>query len=646
LTRAAPGSTRAAPGSTRALLARILLAGVVVVGVVIGSAGAASAHAVLQSSQPTDGERLPTAPTSVSLQFNEPVKADLGGLKVVDTNGKRVDTGTDQTTGDALTTALQRDLPDGTYVASYRVVSADGHPVKGAIVFAVGDASATDVDLSTLAPSSDSERGWNVLGDISRFLTYVGALTAAGLAFFLVFVHDGGPDARPLGQVVRLAALVGAAGTLGVTATQAALATGQGWSAVFDPAVLHQVMVESLAWSTIVVLVGLVLVVLSLETGHRGARQGLAFYGGMATTLSFVLTGHATNAPDRWVAVFSDAVHVTAAAVWIGGLVGLATVLIIRTRAAATPADTDAVVAAPVGPVTVGTTLMVAERPIARPSVDRLRGTAAIVTRFSTVALVSMVALAVAGIALAWVELGSLAALFDTTYGRLILAKLAVVAVIVVLAAYNRLRLVPQILTDIDLADDLAPADIDLTDIDLTDDRADTDPPTEADGPAITTQPDAWADDGLRHLARTVLAEALAVVVVLALTSVLVNTTPGRDASGEVSVVNQTLPVTTATPGSTLNLVVAPGQAGINALHLSYYDSHGRPVAVSGPVKIELTLPSADIGPIERDPQPAGPGHYILEDADLSPGGLWTITVVTRTSEFDQQRTAFSVKIR
>ena len=615
----APGVATGSAHRHRRWAGRVLLVLVVAMMTLLATAGAASAHAVVVATQPTDGERLPTAPTSVTIQFNEPVKADLGGLKVVDANGKRVDTGADQTSGDALTTALQADLPDGTYVASYRVVSADSHPVKGAVVFAVGDASTAAVDLNALIDRQGSDTSWNVTGDVSRFLTYAGALTAAGLAFFLVFVHDDGPDGRPIARLVRLAAVVGAVGLLGATATQAALATGRGWPAVFDTAVIHQVLAESLAWSTIVLLIGLVMVVLSLETGRRGARQGLAFYGGMATTLSFVFAGHATNAPDRWVAVFSDAVHVTAAAVWLGGLVGLTAVLVLRTRDARghgtdTPtgplatAASDPDTTTPAGdgtgsrpePVTVGTTRLVTEHPIERASVDRLRGTAGVVSRFSTVALVSVVALGLAGTALAWVELGSLGALFDTTYGQLVLSKLAVVIVIIALAAYNRFRLVPQILTDIDLADDLSrtPADQLETSPDVT--------PDEPLGEVVTAQPDEWAGDGLRRLARTVLVEAMAVVLVLAITSVLVNTTPGRDASGQVAVVNQTLPVTTATAGSTLNLVVAPGKTGINAIHLSYYDPKGRPVTVSGPVKIELTLPAADIGPIERDPLPAG----------------------------------------
>ncbi len=67
---------------------------------------------------------------------------------------------------------------------------------------------------------------------------------------------------------------------------------------------------------------------------------------------------------------------------------------------------------------------------------------------------------------------------------------------------------------------------------------------------------------------------------------------------------------------------------------------------MAGPVKVEFSLPSDDIGPIQRDALPGGSGHYLLDTTDLTIPGVWTITVITRLSEFDQQRTAFSVKVR
>src|SRR3546814_7332179 len=122
---------------------------------------------------------------------------------------------------------LQPDLPDGTYVVSYRVISADGHPVRGGSVFGVG---AGEVDAGALGrvTGDDGDRVWDVVGAFGRAFAYGGSILAAGGALFLVLVHRGGSDRARLVRVVRIAAAVGAVGSLVAQPVQAALGTGQG----------------------------------------------------------------------------------------------------------------------------------------------------------------------------------------------------------------------------------------------------------------------------------------------------------------------------------------------------------------------------------------------------------------------------------
>jgi copper transport protein len=640
-------SRRRVPRRSRLRLVVIALA--VVAGVLLVSAPAASAHAVVVSSNPADGERLATAPTAVSIQFSESISADLGGLRVVSSSGRSVDAGTDTVSGPTLSVALEPDLPDGTYVATYRVISADGHPVKGALVFAVGDASTAGVDAGSFVTGNGSDRTFEVVGAVARFLGYVGALTAAGLAFFLAFIHDDGAEARPLARVVRGAALVAVVGALGTLGSQAALATGRGWSAAVDPRVLHDVLDQTLDVATALLLGGLLVLLISLEVPRRGSRQTLAFYGGLATCVSFLFWGHSLDSPDRWLALVSNGVHLVAAALWAGGLVGLAVVLRHRTVAARAEPDvpevpgsaggTDSPVGATPNPSSSGgAPVALAVPQVADAELAELRGTASVVSRFSTMAFVSVLALWVAGGALAWIEVGSIDALTSTTYGKLVLSKLGVVVVIAAFAGYNRFRLVPEVVDEVALADDLADEDQEPTELV----RA-----ALADDPELGTHARDEARTSLRRLSRTVLVEGLLILVVLALTSVLVNTTPGRSAAATQAIANQTLPITTSTPGSTINLIVAPAKAGVsNAVHLSYADPQGRPVAVAGPVKVEFSLASEQIGPIQRDALPGGSGHWLLDTTDMTIPGVWTITVITRLGEFDQQRTEFSVKVQ
>jgi len=143
-------------------------------------------------------------------------------------------------------------------------------------------------------------------------------------------------------------------------------------------------------------------------------------------------------------------------------------------------------------------------------------------------------------------------------------------------------------------------------------------------------------------LRRAVLIEAIALVVILGITSVLVNVTPARTVvATRGRVVNQTQSV----PTGTVNLVVVPARVGDNTLHIQYADAAGKPIDVANTLTIEFSLPSADLAAISRQTAKAGPGHFIYTGPELSISGTWTVTVVARTSDFSEQRTTFSVPI-
>ncbi len=623
--------------TTRRRTVRSLVAAAVGLALLLTWTGTASAHAEVVSSSPSDGQRLTAAPSEVSILFSEPVTADLGGVRVVSASGQRVDAGETAGSGSStLSVGLRSGLGDDTYVVSYRVVSADSHPVKGSIVFTVGNGATADV--RALVAGNGGDRNFELLGWTSRLLAYAGGLSAAGLAFFLFFIFDGGDEAGELARFTRGAALVGMLGALGTAAAQAALATGKGWSGIFDLAVLQTVLTKNLDWATAVLLGGLALILLALELAGSTAQRALAFYGGLAAVLSFVMTGHPDEADNRWLAIFADAVHVSAAAVWIGGLIGLLVVLVRRGRLTRAPSPPDEYgldtpardpegPSAPVGHDAGmgpdgGVALAEAEAPPSEIALEAARGTATIVARFSTTAFVSVLALWAAGATLAWIELGSREALTGTTYGRLILVKIGIVLVVAVAAAYNRFQLVPTILDEVDRAGEAEPDD------DAT--RG------EAVGVARTA---------LRHLRNAVAFEAVAILVVLGVTAALVNTPPGRTATAQAAVVDQTQPITTGTPGTTVNLVVAPAKNGERTIHISYYDADRRPFEVSGPVSVELSLPAEQIGPIKRDAPSGGPGHFVIDSILISPPGTWQIDVVTRMGDFDEQRNTFTVPI-
>lgn len=328
------------------------------------------AHAVVVASSPAAGQVVARSPGEVWVQFNETVRGDA--LTVLDSTGQRVDEGNAELTaqGDTLRANVRPDLPDGTYVLNYRVVSADGHPVAGSIVFGVGE--RTELDPASVADLEETNSTADqITGAAVRTVTYLGSLLAAGLAAFLTFVHDGGPEKRRLAGLARIAVAAGALGALATVAFQAVVVTGQGTSALTDVDQLRRALGDGLGWATAVLLVGLAAVHVAVAVRRPLAAQALTFYGAAAVAVSFVFWGHATTAQPRVLALLADGVHVAAVLVWLGGLVGLAVVLFGRLRAVGAGQPPGATVAA----------------------------TSLVVRRFSDIAAVSATLVVVAGVA-------------------------------------------------------------------------------------------------------------------------------------------------------------------------------------------------------------------------------------------------------
>ena len=148
-------------------LRRLLLGSVGVVLLLVGMAVPASAHAQLESTSPAQSSVSSVPPTQVVLHFGEPVEIDFGSLRVLGPNGQRVDNGgTHHPAGDshAVAIPLPANLPRGTYVVAWRVISADSHPVHGAFVFSVGTASGASKP-NAVANALANQSGSAVVGN-------------------------------------------------------------------------------------------------------------------------------------------------------------------------------------------------------------------------------------------------------------------------------------------------------------------------------------------------------------------------------------------------------------------------------------------------------------------------------------------------
>lgn len=548
--------------STRQLVAALAI----LVGVLALGTTAASAHATLESSSPADGQSVLTSPSEIRITFSEAVTTISGGLSVLDADGKTVDTGNSEIVdGRTLVAPISESLSDGTYVATYRVLSADGHPVSGSLLFGVGEGA---LDRSAL-PSSNGDRLWEIIGGISRFIIYLAALVAAGVAFFLAFIHDRAEDRWRIVPFVRIGSILALFSAIGIVMSQAALLTGKGAGAVTDSTVLRDVLNQNLGWSLALLMIGLAAVHLSTDIAKKVVSQSLALSGGLAVTVSFAVWGHATELSPTAISLAANAIHATAAALWLGGLVGLVMVLSLR------------------APETV-------------------RSTAGIIGRFSLVAFWSVIALTIAGLTLTITGSdASLNSILTTTWGQLILAKIGLTLIVVLIAAWNRRKLVPSLIT-----------------------------PTE-DTSELAVR---WAT-----LLRTIRAEAVLLVAVIALTAIVVNVPPARTA---VVATTDRVDTTQRVDTGTVQLSVDPAIVGPNTVAVRYADETGQPVNVANSMSIEFSQPSAGLEPITRQVPASEPGVFVIQGNELSIPGTWTITIAVRTGDFTEQRTSFEVSVR
>ncbi len=583
----------------------------------------------MTTSSPAQGSHLSRAPHAVTIDFDQPVRPDNGGLVVLDAVGQPVQISSSHPAPATLQAALPASLGSGAYVADYTVTSVDGHVVNGGIVFLVGHVKAGAGSLAVLGGPRTSSA--NRVDDLGQFFTYAGVLAATGLAFFVAFILGGGPEQGRLRRWAYGATALALTGLLVTGAAQADL-TGGGLGALAHWDVDRQAFGGRFGQQCAAQLVGLAACLASFHVRSVMARQFAAFYGLLVAAGAFVLFGHAIVSPERWLSIPADAVHAVFAAMWAGSLVGLAVVLRRRTRAAREAGDLgpgappvtpggSPVDARPAGGPALslggGAPTAVLERaaPMAAvgsrktaPAGAPLGDTARVVGRFSTMAGISFAGIVVAGTLLAVAEVGSVANLFGTGYGQLLLVKLALVGLLLLVAAYNRLLLLPGLLAA------------------AASDRR----------PVVAA--------GWRRLVSTVRLEALGMVAVLGVTAVLANGTPSNGASAPPPVAFRQ---TQAFGGGHVTLRISPNQALVNDWTVQFADAAGAPADLAESVSLYLVLPSQNVGPIEEDMHKAGTGRFVLTDSPNPPiVGTWQVVLQVRVSEFSQPDVSFVDVVR
>jgi copper transport protein len=524
--------------AVRALLA-VLLAALVLA---LAPPRAAEAHAALARSEPVDGGLVAIAPASARLTFSEPVAPLV--LRLLGPDGASQDLSGASLEGDTLVVPLPKDAAEGTYVLSYRVVSQDGHPVGGALVYAVGDAPP-DHGVARVPPPADPGRDVAVWA--SRAALTAGMLFGVGGALFLAFA--GGPAPRSARRFSATA--------LGLTVVAAPVAIGlQGLDALGLPLsdlLQGATLAAGLAspFTLTVAGAGLAagLAAVALAAPSVVMRRLTALMALAVLAFAVSLSGHAATAPPQALTQRAVSVHVAAAAIWVGALVPLALMLVAGAGDAATRA----------------------------------------LASFSRIVPYAVAALALTGGFLAAVQVRTPAALWATDYGRVLLAKLALVAAMLALAAFNRWRL--------------------------------TRPALAGDATAR------------RRLVRVIAVEAALAVAVVGTLALWRFTPPPRALTAAV---DATMEVHIHTAAGVATLTLTPGRAGPLDVEIALATADFGALAAKE-VRVTLANPAAGIEPIRRAATETA-GLWRVEGLTLPVPGVWTVRLDVLVNDFETLR--------
>ena len=522
-------------------------------GLVIAGSSAASAHAVLEHTSPANGAVLARQPSQVTLTFGEDVGVDSEDIQVFDDKLHRVDEGDGgHITGQGATVGvrLPPHLKDGTYTVTWRVISADSHPVSGGFTFSIGHPSKV---TGRLAGLGGGHKSTGIALGTMRFLGYLALVAGPGGLIFLL-LWPAGAKVRRQRRMIAAGIAVGIVATAGTFLIQAPYSQGAALAHVVDSSLLDGVATSHFGRVIAIRFALWVLAAIATALWLRGVRAAQWFVGVviLALPVTYAEAGHGGVGANVALSVVSESLHVLAAVAWLGGLLVIATCLLRRAS------DEDLF---------------------------------DILPRFSRLALVCVGLILLTGLFQAWREVGlSWTALVTTSYGRLVSAKFLGLVALIGLGAFARWSLR----------------------------SASSSPPGMSDLPLRRRVIRA-------HLTQSVFLELEIGVVVLLLTSVLVNTLPAKEA------VDDTVHRTLTADGLVVDVEVSPGRVGPDTITLTTFTStrHPQPLtSASG----SLDLPARNIFSLPVEFATVRGSNRATASAAFPVAGAWQLTFEVQTS--------------
>ena len=556
----------------------------------------AEAHANLVESNPAVNSVLPESPDRVTIRFTEPLEPALSEIRVLDDQGRRVDSDDSAVDPDDshLMSVSVGTLENGTYTVAWKNVSTvDGHRVRGAFAFSVGEpiaqvASPIGLDQPLLQSPAEPAVRWLILLDI---LSVVGGMT------FLVFVARPALDMpgiqsgdisdlrRVLSWGVMSMAFIASVALIVASVAQLVIQA----SVVYETSVvgtlgdpLRSLLAETgwgRLWIWRALLAALMTGVLTVEWRRirtepepRGslAPTYIAAVLGLGVLATISLTSHAAATPNvRSMALLNDLVHMVSAAVWVGGLLSLAIAVYLSFE-------------------------------MLRDSERRLVLTA-LARRFSVVAGLSVAVLVLTGIYSAWAQVTEIKAL-STPYGWTLVTKIGIVALLILAAAANLVWVRPRL---------------------------------SSGGRAAY-----W-------LSRLVAVECILAVLVVLSVGFLTALEPARQVASRygADAMDRRLTFQESNEDAEMTLQIIPGRVGPNTIEVSIRDRYGEPITNATDVRVRLSYLDADLGESPLSATHTGGGEYVLEGRLIGLAGAWQSELVVQRPDAFDARAAFRFEV-
>jgi copper transport protein len=387
--------------------------------------GVASAHAYLVKTVPSASGFVNEPPPNVALTFDEAVEPRFAIISVTDVNARQEATASPHRSPanpDTLVVPL-RHLPEGWYLVYWRAISVDGHPVQGAFTFAVGPnpGPAPQFQIPKIAQTATATRLI-----VARWALFLSVMVALGLFVFRLLIARPVARRLPEASLRSVTVAFGIASTIGLLAIPVYLDLSTSIDSLrsafsvgalvplFRVTAFGRGYVDlEICFALFCVAAWLALWLDRPEREQRSIAELLSTFGALSAGAAVLVipgaSGHPAQTSPRGLSLAADWLHLISGSLWLGGLVGL----IILWRAL--PADI------------------------------RVPGLAVCVPRFSNVAFCSVGVLLTTGIIATVLHMPLLAALWQTSYGQVILVKSGLLAAAMVLGAVNMLRSTPRL---------------------------------------------------------------------------------------------------------------------------------------------------------------------------------------------------------